>query len=485
MSAFDKPFRKEKNEPKPQTSTVAIQTATADPFTCLECKMIFKTENLLSKDINSRHCTVKANACSQTDEMDTITEDNFIEEMADSVDMNYKQEMKMEVIEVVDQIELEEVNVDMDDATSEHRSDLQTDYDILEKVHDEYQCNDCLEIFYHVELFQHHKCPNKVIVHIVNETTNTLGLDEPSDNYYEEMIHEVEIYECYRCHATFPNLENYAAHRISNDCQQVDSPSKIRNPRSKVDDYHNCNLCNKRFKTTTTFNQHLKLHEAIEIVIDYLDSAPCDDCHKIFLMKSQQLKHECPKKRKNSDGDYVDESCTDYQYLEQDSDFTCDVCSLEFSNLTTAKLHVVTHAKEFVCPFEGCGCSYEIWSRFAMHLGTKHLNGKRHQCRFCEVECESFDALQAHYKDECPEKKFNCDHCGETEISFVVNEPLLTHRRNAHSLFTEKSYFSQKALNLHIKDVTKGKTFNCTYCSKSFNRRGELDLHNRSHTNVR
>lgn len=51
--------------------------------------------------------------------------------------------------------------------------------------------------------------------------------------------------------------------------------------------------------------------------------------------------------------------------------------------------------------------------------------------------------------------------------------------------FTDKSYFSQKVLNLHVKDITKGKTFNCTYCSKSFNRRGELDLHNRSHTNER
>lgn len=49
----------------------------------------------------------------------------------------------------------------------------------------------------------------------------------------------------------------------------------------------------------------------------------------------------------------------------------------------------------------------------------------------------------------------------------------------------EKSYFSQKALNLHIKDITKGKTFNCTFCTKSFNRRGELELHNRSHTNER
>lgn len=152
-------------------------------------------------------------------------------------------------------------------------------------------------------------------------------------------------------------------------------------------------------------------------VIDYLDCSPCDDCHKIFLLKKELSKHDCPKKKKNIDGDYVDESCTDYQYLEHDSDFTCDVCSMEFASLVIAKQHVVTHAKQFLCPFEGCGCSYEIWSRFAMHLSTKHLNAKKHQCRFCEAECVSFDALQAHYKDECPEKKFKCDHCGTHRYS--------------------------------------------------------------------
>lgn len=366
--------------------------------------MLFKTENLLSKHINSKHYTTKANACSQTDEMGLISEESYIEEMPQSAGA-----MKMEVLEMED-IDMEELNVDMDDEASEHKGEIQTEYEILEKIQDEYQCNDCLEIFPEVEAFQSHKCSSKVVVHIVNETCNVLESDQISENYFEEMI---DLYECYRCHATFPNLDDFTAHRNSKHCQKVDFSFKIQNQRLKVDDYQQCHLCNKRFKTTTTFNQHQKLHESIEVVIDYLDCSPCDDCHKIFLLKNQQVKHDCPKKRKNDDGEYIDESCTDYQYLEQDSEFSCDVCSLEFASLDTAKLHVVTHAKEFICPFEGCGCSYEIWSRFAMHLTTKHLNAKRHQCRFCEIECDSFDLLQAHYKDECPEKKFKCSHCGE------------------------------------------------------------------------
>ncbi|KAJ6633403.1 Zinc finger protein [Pseudolycoriella hygida] len=456
LTAFDKPVKSKERKVPPETTSIAIQTMPEHSFSCLECKISFKTEHLLSNHIRQKHSTKRETGI-QTDLENSITEDSFIEE--EPIEFNYKREMKMEALEV-DDLDIDDMQPDMDDAATEQISDTQQDYEMIDKVQDEYQCNDCLEIFPQFDDIQNHKCQNKVIVRIVSETTNPLESDDLSENYFEELINEVDVYECYRCHATFNTSDDLNLHRNSDDCQPDDSLLKIQSQKPKVDEDHQCNLCHKRFKTSTTFNQHQKLHESIEIVIDYLGCAPCDDCHKIFLVKDHEETHDCPKKKKSSDGDYIDESCTDYQYLEQDSDFTCDICSMEFPNLNTAKQHVVTHAKEFVCPFEGCGCSYEIWSRFAMHLNTKHLNSKRYQCRFCECVCESFDSLQAHYKDECPEKKFKCNHC-------------------------DKSYFSQKALNLHIKDITKGKTFNCTFCEKSFNRRGELELHNRSHTNER
>lgn len=412
--------------------------------------MIFKTESLLSRHISNKHYTIKTNAGCQTDDMSIMTEDAYIEELPESVEISYKREMKLEVLEM-DDIELEEM--DMDDVTSEHKNDLETEYEIIEKVHDGYQCNDCLEIFPQVESFQNHKCPNKVIVHIVNETSNALESDEISESYYEELIHEVDLYECYRCHATFADLEDFTVHRNSDDCQQIDVPFKAQNQRSKVDEDHHCNLCRKRFKTTTTFNQHQKLHESIVYVLDYLDCSPCDDCHKIFVLKDDQLKHDCPKKKKKiNDDDYIDESCTDYQYLE--SEFTCHECSIEFSNFNTAKQHVVTHGKKFSCPFEGCGCNYEIWSRFAMHLNTKHLNAKRYQCKFCEVECESYDYLQAHYKGECPEKKFKCGHCGKFLQNVRRYEFIFD-----HSFCYRKVIFFAESIKFTHQGYNEGKDF--------------------------
>lgn len=419
LDTFGKPLRNKEPDPletKPETATIGIQTMAVKSFQCLECKMIFKTESLLNKHINNRHSTMKLDAGSQTDDIGLIAEDNFIDEMIEPINIQakYKQEMKMELLEV-DDIELEEMeamHVDTDDEITEHRSDSQGEYEIIEKIQEGYQCNDCLDIFPEVESFQSHKCPNKVIVHIVDEPSNALDSDNVSENYDEE-LQDVDRYECYRCHESFDHLEDFTSHRISKDCQQIDFPLKVvQSQRSKADDDYHCSLCHKRFKTNTTYNQHAKLHESIEVVIDCLDCSPCDDCHKIFLLRDKYVQHDCPRKKKNADGEYIDESCTDYQYLEQDTEFSCDECSMDFPNLTTARQHVVTHAKKFICPYDGCGCEYEIWSRFAMHLNAKHVNGKRFQCRFCEIECISFDALQAHYKNDCSEKKFKCSHCG-------------------------------------------------------------------------
>lgn len=432
LNAFDKPIRDKSKRSaaveKPPSTTIGVQTNAENLFSCLDCKMVFKTENLLGKHVSGRHAAKKVESGCQTDDVTIMTDDQYIEDMpvGNVAVMNYKREMKVEALEP-DDIDIEELNMemDMDDVASEQRSDFDANYEIIEKDHvqDEYQCNDCLEKFPELELFHNHKCPSKVVL-IVNESNAMVDSDALSESYYDEdMIHEVDLYECFRCHATFGHADEYAAHRTANDCEpveQIDVAFDIATAKLKPEDYHQCSLCkDKRFKTTSLFNQHRKLHESIEIVIDYLDCSSCDDCHKIFLAKVDRQQHNCPKKRRTDDnGDYVDESCTDYQYLENDNDFKCDKCSMEFNSLNVAKLHIVTHAKEFVCPFEGCGCSYEVWSRFAMHLSTKHLNAKQYQCKFCNVECESFDALQAHCKNECTEKKFKCSHCGKIFFNF-------------------------------------------------------------------
>lgn len=74
---------------------------------------------------------------------------------------------------------------------------------------------------------------------------------------------------------------------------------------------------------------------------------------------------------------------------------------------------MLAHFEKFVCPEAGCGCQYELFGRFALHVQAKHINGESHRCKHCDQQADNFDALQAHLKTDCKERKFECTHCGE------------------------------------------------------------------------
>lgn len=112
-----------------------------------------------------------------------------------------------------------------------------------------------------------------------------------------------------------------------------------------------------------------------------------------------------------------DESCFDYQFLEEggyeDGVYQCGVCLELFDTSDDAKKHIVGHIDKFLCPEEACGCQYDLFARFALHILDKHINGKSHRCKYCETQLDSYDAMQAHLKNDCSERKYDCTHCGE------------------------------------------------------------------------
>lgn len=120
--------------------------------------------------------------------------------------------------------------------------------------------------------------------------------------------------------------------------------------------------------------------------------------------------------------DKIDDSCTDYQFLEDDRDdneykdgaYSCGDCDLSFPTVNELKYHVILHANKFQCPIFECGCQYNQLSRLSIHVINKHINAKLRQCLHSGKPFDSFDELQQHLKIECREKKFQCNHCGAT-----------------------------------------------------------------------
>lgn len=192
-----------------------------------------------------------------------------------------------------------------------------------------------------------------------------------------------------------------------------------------------CAPCNKKLRSSLQVEQHTKMHSSMSLIINYIDFYPCHECRMIFISGEKMAAHmndchqieekQTTEKKANSSLDKIDDSCTDYQFLEDDRDdneykdgaYSCGDCKLAFPSANELKYHVILHANKFQCPIFECGCQYNQLSRLSIHVINKHINAKLRKCLHCGKPFDTFDDLQLHLKIDCREKKFECHHCGE------------------------------------------------------------------------
>lgn len=291
------------------------------------------------------------------------------------------------------------------------------------------------------------------------------------------------IYECDKCNEQFTCNETYVSHCMTHDffcvkCGQFlneqdaqkhfDNHELMDSASTQMKSDLFCVYCNKKVRSKAQYDQHVKMHETLNIVVGYNEYHRCEECRTMFLYEEELVEHKKkhPKVKSPSKDLFVDDkSCTDYQFLEDDKELTddstlysCGVCEKFDATISDLKQHIVLHSKKFSCPFSGCGCEYDMISRLHLHIQKKHFQGDTYNCDHCkEATFTNFDDLQIHLRIDCKERKFLCTHC-------------------------DKKFFSRKALLLHIKH-SKEKKYVCGYCGKQFSQQGELNIHHRSHTN--
>ncbi|XP_055326680.1 zinc finger protein 25-like [Sitodiplosis mosellana] len=295
----------------------------------------------------------------------------------------------------------------------------------------------------------------------------------------------LDFYECPLCSTQFADRDEYIQHCREHDGTeyQCESCNKLFDDEDQLlqhdcettdmnDEELVCVPCNKRLKSTAQLRQHNKMHDSMSLIINYLDFFPCHDCCLLYISKDRLNEHNAnvhPGKggKTGLTEKIVDESCTDYQFLDEEkqSDFkegevySCGECSQSYQTINELKYHVILHASKFECPIEECGCQYDQMSRLSIHVLNKHINTKNLQCLHCSQAFQTYDDLQTHLKHFCKEKKFKCYEC-------------------------DKKFFSKKALITHLRTL-KEKKFKCKLCGKAFKQQGELTIHTRSHTNER
>lgn len=178
-----------------------------------------------------------------------------------------------------------------------------------------------------------------------------------------------------------------------------------------------CQICNKRWGTADQLNQHMKLHQALEISMENkFNCHECRQCHTIYL-KSEDLDDHMNVHDSAKSFHTDDPICTDYQFLEEvkpPGQFTCGFCKVTYASMDQMRCHIIIHFDSFSCPFDSCGCEYDTFSRLSLHIMKKHVYGEEHFCTHCRKErFATFDELQLHIRNDCTAKKFSCHHCGE------------------------------------------------------------------------
>lgn len=238
-------------------------------------------------------------------------------------------------------------------------------------------------------------------------------------------------YSCLVCNRVFVDADSLAAHEVVHEKGDFAKGGKRLYSEFIRDDMF-CIPCNKRLKSNSQVEQHYKMHDAISMIVNYMDFYPCHDCLIVYASDdklSAHLKeiHSSQDKAATSKGqsskvleDRVDESYLDYQFLEDERDteykdgqYYCGECDIIYPSARDVKNHAVLHQTKFKCPIHGCGCQYDQLSRLSIHIVNKHINSANLQCLHCQDAFDTYDKLQTHMKRDCREKKFKCHECGK------------------------------------------------------------------------
>lgn len=273
----------------------------------------------------------------------------------------------------------------------------------------------------------------------VSEEATTEESIEYADEY-DAVNSESDIFECQHCATQFLDKAEYLEHCKEHkhgyhQCDVCgdefnDTESLLSHECEVTEDDLICLPCNKRMRSVAQMRQHNKMHDSMNLIVNYVDYFPCHDCCLLFMRRERLIEHNISIHGDHASKDgsggsdsedvkAIDESYTDYQFLDEDKQneyrdetYTCGECEATCTSLTELKYHVLLHSEKFQCPMYECGSQYKQLSHLSIHVLNKHINTKNMQCLHCSIAFQTYDDLQAHIKTSCKEKKYACYECG-------------------------------------------------------------------------
>lgn len=232
-------------------------------------------------------------------------------------------------------------------------------------------------------------------------------------------VHNKQPFSCSKCSKSYKRMDSLRKHI---QCSHGE---------------YTCNICDKTLKDSSSYNNHVKMHE------DGSYDILCKECNKAF-----------PSLRKLNE--HVD--------AMHNKLHTCEICKKSVASAQSLRVHKLTHE-------EG------------------HITNRPYKCDMCDRSFVHKTTLNAHIRrNHYGELNYVCDVCGKKLSSVIsLRDHKLLHDGIKPIKCTEcgKCFAKQSTLTVHVRMHTGARPYECDECKKTFTQRSTLVIHRRLHTGER
>ncbi|XP_003726405.3 zinc finger protein 850 [Strongylocentrotus purpuratus] len=289
---------------------------------------------------------------------------------------------------------------------------------------------------------------------------------------HEQKCHGIQhtVHQCEECEETFTGRNTLMAH-----AKEHKNPERFR-----------CDRCDEAFQYESHLHKHLVSAHGVK-------PFSCDICSKTFVQKKSYLEHSRTCKKEDT---VSCELCKDV-FKQKVSllrhkvkahglrPYSCTICERGFANKGTLQRHIVTHSSDRPHQCQYCSKTFKEKRQVDQHEKT-HRGERPFQCFQCGLSFHRKAYLERHEAIHTGEKRFRCPHC---PTAFFMGHDLKRHLRihTGEKPFAckicKKAFRRKAAVAFHEKQVHMRK-FQCSYCSRKFFTKSQLDSHTVMHLGV-
>ncbi|GJQ69252.1 hypothetical protein Trydic_g6396 [Trypoxylus dichotomus] len=298
-----------------------------------------------------------------------------------------------------------------------------------------------------------------------NVFTNKLKLESNNENDKCDVMpqtNEIEVQKKEDVAISNPNICTVCDMVVADNNALKQHQLEAHNLSSDI--RHKCKTCEQTFPNESKYTEHLRTHPL-----------ECRLCGKYFYRKQNMQLH---MKR--------------HLGIKP---FKCNICEKAFLTKQKHDEHKNIHTGDTPIKCNMCDETFRRHSNLVQHRNRHHFNMKRkmkdYVC-FCGEIFHSKRKLAWHKEIHDPKPKA-CSHCSE---KFIHMSSLTRHIRRAHNerFLPNKERVSENVecpickgvylrsyLEVHIRNHSGHKPFNCLICNKGFTTKWNLKLHKWTH----